>query len=65
MASDADARYDDEVTIDGDTLEPTVTWGINPGQSVGVGGLIPSPADVPASEQAGVAEALAFIDFTA
>jgi 3-isopropylmalate/(R)-2-methylmalate dehydratase large subunit len=65
MASDADARYDDEVTIEGDALEPTVTWGINPGQSVGVGGRIPSPADVPAAEQAGVAEALAFMDFAA
>ena len=31
MASDADARFDDEVTIDAASLEPTVTWGINPG----------------------------------
>src|SRR5580765_2373687 len=37
-ASDPDARYDDHVVIDGDQLEPTVTWGINPGQSVGVSG---------------------------
>ena len=47
MASDADARFDDEVTIDANSLEPTVTWGINPGQSIGIGGRIPSAAEVP------------------
>src|SRR5258705_8912854 len=36
MASDRDARYDDQVTFDAANIEPTVTWGINPGQSVGV-----------------------------
>ena len=35
IASDADARYDDRVTFDAAAIEPTVTWGINPGQSVG------------------------------
>jgi 3-isopropylmalate/(R)-2-methylmalate dehydratase large subunit len=63
MASDADAGYDDEVTVDGAGLEPTVTWGINPGQSVGIGGRIPAPGDVAPEEQAGVAEALAFMGF--
>ena len=41
-----------------DALEPMVTWGINPGQSVGVGERVPSPADVPADERAAVADAL-------
>ena len=63
MASDTGARYDDEVTIEGRMVEPTVTWGINPGQSVSVCGRIPSPGDVAPGEQAGVAEALAFMDF--
>ncbi|MEQ1730461.1 MAG: 3-isopropylmalate dehydratase large subunit, partial [Vicinamibacterales bacterium] len=36
LASDADATYDDHVVIDAATIEPTVTWGINPSQSVGV-----------------------------
>src|SRR5437867_4287807 len=36
MASDPDARYDDRVTIPAGSIEPTVTWGINPGQSVAV-----------------------------
>jgi 3-isopropylmalate/(R)-2-methylmalate dehydratase large subunit len=36
LASDAHATYDDRVRFDATTIEPTVTWGINPGQSVGV-----------------------------
>src|SRR5437867_5950568 len=36
QASDPDARYDDRVSFDASEIEPTVTWGINPGQSVGV-----------------------------
>ena len=36
MATDANAAYDDRVAFDASTIEPTVTWGINPGQSVAV-----------------------------
>src|SRR6266487_3719044 len=36
LASDRNAAYDDRVTFDAAAIEPTVTWGINPGQSVGV-----------------------------
>src|SRR3954468_22823161 len=40
MASDRDATYDDRVTFDASAIEPTVTWGINPGQSVAIGEAI-------------------------
>ena len=36
LASDRDAPYDDVCRLDAATVEPTVTWGINPGQSVGI-----------------------------
>jgi len=36
IASGPDAEYDDVVTIDGSAIEPMVTWGVTPGQSVGV-----------------------------
>ncbi len=36
LASDSVASYADRVAFDASTIEPTVTWGINPGQSVGV-----------------------------
>ena len=64
MASDADATYDDEVLIDGGAIEPRVTWGINPGQSVGVSEHIPRPAETGADADA-VGEALEFMGLTA
>jgi 3-isopropylmalate/(R)-2-methylmalate dehydratase large subunit len=63
LASDADATYDDVVLIDAGSIEPTVTWGINPGQSVGITENLPFPSDVPADDKASVAEALEFMSF--
>lgn len=62
LASPVDAEFDDHVMIDGAEIEPTVTWGINPGQSVGVSERIPAVASFPAGEQQGAAEALQFMD---
>jgi len=56
IASDSDAQYHDRVTVDADAIEPTVTWGINPGQSVGIGEAISKNADE---------EALTFMGFKA
>jgi 3-isopropylmalate/(R)-2-methylmalate dehydratase large subunit len=50
LASDDNARYDDRVRIDAGSIVPTVTWGINPGQSVGVGEAIGENADQEALE---------------
>src|SRR5712692_1412908 len=45
MASDTNATYDDRVTFDATAIEPTVTWGINPGQSVAVSEPIDADPD--------------------
>ena len=65
MASDADAAYDDRVVLDAASIEPTVTWGINPGQSVGVSGRIPKPADAAGADRASVQEAVEFMGWDA
>ncbi len=65
MASDADAAYDDEVVIDAASIRPTVTWGINPGQSVYVDEPLPSPAAGDGADRAGIGEALDFMGFRA
>ncbi len=44
LATDGDAVFDHEVAIDATRLEPYVTWGTNPGQSVPVTGSVPTPA---------------------
>jgi 3-isopropylmalate/(R)-2-methylmalate dehydratase large subunit len=51
VRSDDDAEYDDVVTIDGDALEPVVTWGTTPGQGVGITEPVPAPEDLPEDER--------------
>ena len=46
LASDAGARYDDLVRLDASEISPTVTWGTNPGQSVGVDDKISNSSDI-------------------
>src|SRR5688572_11234681 len=65
LASPSDAQYDDVVRYDAADIEPTVTWGINPGQSVGVRESIPAVGQFPADEQNGVREALEFMELRA
>jgi 3-isopropylmalate/(R)-2-methylmalate dehydratase large subunit len=63
MASDPDAACDDEQVFEAAALAPTVTWGINPGQSVAVDARLPRPEQVSPGDAAGVAEALDFMGF--
>ena len=44
IASDIDAKYDDVFEIDADSIQPMVTWGINPGQSIGLSDTLPDPS---------------------
>lgn len=50
LASTDDADYDDVYHMDVSTLEPMVTWGINPGQAMGINKKIPVNADKMACE---------------
>jgi len=59
IASDADAVYDDDVEIRAEELTPVVTWGVNPGQSIGVDGRVPAPSD--AADPASIADALDYM----
>jgi 3-isopropylmalate/(R)-2-methylmalate dehydratase large subunit len=65
LASDPGAAFDDEVEIDGGAIRPTVTWGINPGQSVYVDESLPSPEAAPEGERASIEEALGFMGLDA
>jgi 3-isopropylmalate/(R)-2-methylmalate dehydratase large subunit len=60
IASDRDAVYDDEVEIRVAELTPVVTWGVNPGQSIGVTGRVPG-----AGADAQVSDALTYMGLTA
>ena len=62
MASDPDARYDDELTIDVSKLEPMLTWGINPGQAIPVSSVLPTPESL-GSDAATAKAAYVHMDF--
>ena len=57
LASNDDAIFDDEIRFDAASIAPTVTWGITPGQGIGVDERVPiseqlDPADRPIAEEA-------------
>jgi 3-isopropylmalate/(R)-2-methylmalate dehydratase large subunit len=60
MASDVDAVYDDDIEVRAETLTPVVTWGVNPEQSIGIDGRVPSASDVGVDAKA-VTDALAYM----
>ncbi|MHA6800901.1 3-isopropylmalate dehydratase large subunit [Bounagaea algeriensis] len=63
LTTDADARYDAEVTIDADELTPFVTWGTNPGQGLPLGERVPNPTDMADEAERSAAEkALEYMD---
>jgi 3-isopropylmalate/(R)-2-methylmalate dehydratase large subunit len=44
LASDPDATFDREVTIDADAIAPIVTWGTTPDDALPIDGSVPDPA---------------------
>jgi len=62
MASDPDAAYDDQVRLDGADIAPTVTWGINPGQAIGVDEAVPRPETFPSDEREVAQDAYTYMD---
>lgn len=61
MASDADASYHDVVEIAGEDIAPTVTWGINPGQAIGVDQKVPAAGEFSPDELSTVEDAYAYM----
>jgi 3-isopropylmalate/(R)-2-methylmalate dehydratase large subunit len=61
IRSDANAVYDDIVRFDASEIEPTVTWGITPGQGLGVSETIPTPENLPESERETAREAYKYM----
>ncbi len=63
IKSDSDADYDDTYTLNVEDLEPMVTWGINPGQSVSIGENMPFLKDLDTDEQKTVSQAYRHMGF--
>ena len=62
-ASEPGATYDEVTQLDGSALSPVVTWGINPGQAIGVDERIPDVGAFAADEREVVEDAYAYMDW--
>ncbi len=56
LPTDEGAEFDTYVTLDGAAIEPCVTWGTTPAQSVPVTGRVPSPDEAPNPQAKELAE---------
>jgi 3-isopropylmalate/(R)-2-methylmalate dehydratase large subunit len=65
LPSDEGATYDRTIVIDGDKLEPMVTYGTNPGMGIPISGRIPSPADVEPASREELERALSYMGLEA
>jgi 3-isopropylmalate/(R)-2-methylmalate dehydratase large subunit len=65
LASDEDATFDAEVTLDVSQLEPFVTWGTNPAQGLPLSATVPDPTSMSDEHQRIAAErALEYMGLT-
>ncbi len=51
FSSDPDAVFDDEYIIDGNSIAPMITWGINPGQALEVDSKLPQIDEFPKDDR--------------
>ena len=64
IVSDSNANYDKVLTIDIESLQPMITWGINPQHAIKVTDKIPSLKDVPAHQQKLAQQAYEYTNFS-
>ncbi|WP_020676568.1 3-isopropylmalate dehydratase large subunit [Geopsychrobacter electrodiphilus] len=62
IASDVDADYDDLVRFDASDISPTLTWGITPGQALGLDEALPQVASFEEEEQDLIRQAYEYMD---
>ncbi len=64
IRSDDDAVYDDVVTFEAAEIEPTITWGITPGQGLGISENIPMADGLSLGDRAIAEEAYSYMKLT-
>jgi len=65
LQSDADARFDAEVTLDARDIVPMVTWGTSPEQALPITGNVPDPSGLEEHHRAAAERALNYMGITA
>ncbi len=65
LHSDADAVFDTCITIEGESIPPSVTWGTSPEMVVPLSGAVPDPQNAREEKQEGMIKALKYMDLDA
>jgi 3-isopropylmalate/(R)-2-methylmalate dehydratase large subunit len=66
LETDDGAKFDAEIFLDANELDPFVTWGTNPGQGVSLLDSVPDPQDIEdPNERAAAMRALEYMDLKA
>jgi 3-isopropylmalate/(R)-2-methylmalate dehydratase large subunit len=61
LASEPDAVFDTEISINASEVEPMITYGTSPGMAIGIQSSIPDPARLPEEEATALAAALDYM----
>jgi 3-isopropylmalate/(R)-2-methylmalate dehydratase large subunit len=61
LASDADAHFDHDLQLDCGSIEPQITWGIDPTHVLPISGKVPDPEQAAPDARAGFAQALDYM----
>ena len=61
LKTDAGAKFDREVVLDCNALEPQITWGTDPSMVLGISGRVPDPSTMEQGRKAAAEGALAYM----
>jgi 3-isopropylmalate/(R)-2-methylmalate dehydratase large subunit len=65
LYSDGDAKFDRELFIKAEDIEPMITYGTNPGMGIGITGRVPSLKDIDEKEKASFQKSLQYMGLEA
>src|SRR5215203_1422018 len=61
LATDENARFDHEININAEDIEPMITYGTNPGMGIAISGKVPKISDINQQEKASFEKSLAYM----
>ncbi|HVG13924.1 MAG TPA: 3-isopropylmalate dehydratase large subunit [Chitinophagaceae bacterium] len=61
LYSEADAKFDEEIFIKAEDIEPMITWGTNPGLGIGISDSIPGTETLTEGEKRNLKKALEYM----
>jgi 3-isopropylmalate/(R)-2-methylmalate dehydratase large subunit len=65
LASDDEAQFERDIAVDCENLEPQITWGTDPSQTIAITGRVPDPDRAPSDRRAAMQRALDYMGLTA